>query len=151
MYFYVDATSEKGIALMPTARGRAAKNHMEIEYGHLSFYYADPAGSSIKTIPAGPEYMKDAVANGTLVSMTDHDAILHPSEVELILMKLCGSLLAFLKTLPTAFTSSLPENARLQIGAVLSGLDNAFSDGDHIEIAEIIHNNHKMFNTSMKG
>ena len=147
MYFYLNGNSKDAVALMPTMRGRPAKNHMEIIRGDLSFYFADPTNADVAGIKQGPEYLKDAIATGAIEPMyVTTDSIPSDDDVDDVLYALGWALTKFCRSLPGAFMATLTENARLQLDAACDGLDTALADENTPELVEIIHKNHKMFN-----
>ena len=143
MYLYYSrGKTYTNVALLPSSRGRPARNHIEAVQGPLSFYFADPSEADVARVKAGPEYLKDAIASG--------DITLDPGSSrlagDLATKMLADALMSFTDSLPESFTETLSDNAALQLDAARKGLSEALADDNYADMGEIISKNQKMFN-----
>lgn len=152
MYLYVSFNAATKliapVALMPTTRGKPAKNHTEITIGGITFHVGIIPAETLSAIPKNPMQLKAGVANGdvTLVA-APHFGVSDGA----LLFTLGNGLVDMLKTLPNAFIEALPVSEQRTLAAARDGLSDAIDDANQPEIAEIIAQNRKMLNVLLNG
>jgi len=151
-----DYSNWEPLALLPSTRGRPAKNHAKCCVGALEFHVASiPHANVDRDLLRDPSDMKAAIADGKI----EPEVANAPNEDYAMTRHLGAVIHEVLNTLPGEYFDSLPKSMSVQLRAIAEGLNKplallrAMPEGfSYIEqIAEIINNNKKLLNSVLSA
>lgn len=150
MYLYI-AENETGkltpVALLPTTRGRPAKNHTRVDIHGYEFNVFRSRAPEMLTIKSAEE-LKAVASAGIIKPEDEEENLATPEEyLQQLLVAVCGGLAALDKT----FVASLDPNTRKQLPVVEAALNNELrklptQDADAKVVATILEANARMLN-----
>lgn len=140
-----DYRNFKVLGLMPSTRGRAAKNHVKFEADTVDFYVASIDDADVvEERVKNPVMLKAAVADG------EQKLSNHYPDPSPCLRLLCGAIHVMLKELPEEYYASLPSSMAAQLREVQSSLANTLENLDRLQHATYYKDGANVINANKK-